>query len=511
MRGPDSAKLERAGKAPCGSVVIFICSLHFQELSLNSQKLSTSGGDDFPLKGIILHNGENHWADDSMTQFFPGGVVPTSYGPVEALLQKLSRLEHHQVQELQSEIDQLDGVNLHKLCHHVLIKTFNENVFRALGQSSIAISKMNTNIIGDYFDLLVKVYESGQIGEHLYETVTASLIRNFSDDAGNCLLFTLASAISSADGYRKETYFPEGDSIDNEMAIHLSKILESGILSGNEFEQISHGLKLIVLPKTLSAFVQSKVDADSIDYVRTFISVLFHDDKLPLFYLQVFRDILGDDLVADACIRSLSAPQSLKTVGELSLAMGESAFHTPEVLSSIQWNPDNDRQPSYIEQFRNFGFNEKKFPILADFFCKNFDKALRYFGDDTSNMGFVKDAISLSIRVGQSDKALEAVIRNLAMNAGMDRQAPLDEIIEVTCKLGYALSHHKMPAKRSYDLLVGVLARVGIGELHKIYPGAPARLVMDVIDQSKVAVPGRKLAAMFPQARGQILENELGI
>lgn len=449
-----------------------------------------------------------------MSYFFPDSTVPTSYGPLEALLHKLSKLKNDQIKDLQLELDLLDGVKLHRLCHHVLSKTSNENVFKALGKSSVAIGAMSATVIGDYFELLVKCLESELVDEYLFEEVLASLIKNYSGSDGGCLLYPLANALRPIipdNRYMEDTYFPEGDDLDEEMSRHLAKALNYTLAMSNEFEQVSSGLRRLELPKTLGVFVQNKINSDAYEYVSSLITNLFHADKLPFSYLSVLRGILGDGFIVESCLRGISSSTSLKTIKELSLVMGEGAFHTPEVLSSIVWHPESERQPSYIQQFRNLGFDEKRFPILADFVCKNFESVLRFSGKDYDDRGFIIDAVNLGARLGKVDLALDSLLRNIAKNVGSDRNESLSVIIKNLCRLNYDLSSVSMEPRRSYSLLVDVFAEVGLQELQKLNSQAPSRFVMDIIAKSRIKYSGRELSIMFPQARGDILEDELGM
>lgn len=446
-----------------------------------------------------------------MTQFFRQGRIPTGDHDAEAFVRRVSSLSDGELKNLALEIDALDGIHLHQFFHHVLSKVTSPDVLSLVYFSSPAISNMNYWLVCDHLELLQKLFESKVVGQNFFESAASSLIRRASVSTGRTFLPCISYMFRPKESLEEVTFHPLAGELDEALAKNISRSMSSGELYFDDFEKTCAAFRRVSLPKSFSTLLQGKLDCGTRGDAKAIVRDMFMRNCLQPDYIKSARDILGDDSFVRLCLESLDGGRAIESIVKLSEIMGESTFHTPEILGSLAWSAESESPPKYIQQFRKLGFCESKLPILAGFVCDNIGKSTFLTGKNTEQIGFVIDVLSLAVRMGKSREALLGFVSNIQKTFGMDdEQSPSTAINSIT-ELRHSKGRKSVAAIRCYSVLVTAIEILGIHELHGVAPDAPASLIIDVVAGGKINLSSRQLSKMFPHAKGRIIENDLGM
>ncbi|MBI6882593.1 hypothetical protein [Pseudomonas putida] len=442
-----------------------------------------------------------------MAKFFYDGRIPTNDVAVSSFLQRVRSLDGEGVRMLQDEIDSFHRTELFTFCQHILTKTNDQRLLGMVYFSPRAIGQMNLNLATVSLEIIGKHLQQSVIDASFYESAVTSIVRHYDDTLGLSLLSAYGDVLKPGHGQVESTFVPQGADLDLQMSHHLTRIKAVGLKPRDALEKTCNAFRRAELPLALETYLKGELEEDCTESVEKLITNLIKEDKLSASYVEACRKVLGDGFFIDCCRKSLGEDQGMRSIRKLTSIFDESVFHTPSLVQSFKWHPTRETQPVYLQKFINAGADERQFPILANAVLQNLDKTTRISGDNIEQMSFVRGVITMANRMGVGKEAVTNFISNFRSFA--PDGADLSMVASALCKQRYEIQ--TLASLRVYSLLLGAIGIVGHNVLHQIAPAVPGRLIGDLVELSKLDASPRELANLFPQARGFVLENDLGI
>jgi hypothetical protein len=446
-----------------------------------------------------------------MYKFFLGGNIPNNVNDAQRFLQNLNDSGEEGMAGLAKEIDQFYPDQLEEFLENVLPLTWDERILGLVYFNKRAVDMMKMKLSMKYFKFIHERSLKDQIDPVFYESCAASLIRGY--DTKNWRLNLLPELSTVVIGSRSNPNafhtFP-GSEFDKAMAAHLSEVLSFGH-SERAFTECKKSLWKVELPISLGVLLQDRVNAGATETAAKLVSELFILNKLTDKYIPVCREVLGDGLFLQACTPAISQGEGIRSVSKLAPIFGEETFHSPSFFQSVRWNNDGGELPGYLDSFRKMGFDEAKLPLLAGYLMDNLKRATRT-GYAAKGLDFIKDIANLGVRLGRGSEVLSALVTNLREVTNRDDKstvAPAAQINELfRLKSESSMATSKI---RAFLYLLDVIEIVGLEALYELAPTVDGKVIGEFLSRNKTDLSERQIMSMFPQSKGHMLDQALGL
>ena len=441
-----------------------------------------------------------------MIEFFPGGVVPPGY-KIDFFLSEVAKLGPRDEIFLAKAIAGLSPGKLRDLATRILPTSKDERLLRLFFKNPGVHRKMDIDALSDYFQIIRLMEHRGDIARDLFEDMAASLVAGYSSQYGESFLCRLSFSVAVATKGRSSLERFQSPEFDVALSRHLSRY-EVEKQNSSQSMRSWDALKCIELPATFEVYLRAMQAAKS-DSAVQLVADLVMTDKLSESYIDVARRVLGDDLLVQVANNSKQNFSGIRSIANLVPVFGESMFHHHEFLDELQDQLDSGEIPEYLTRFRSMDFDDVRFPILAHFLVKNLDLAT-IFKPDKSDMGFAADLAGLASRKGEG---VTALIANLNATASTFGSAPEDPMTDMLNKaLQVSKSRNQTVSRiQAYSHLLNVVSKVGLEILYELAPAVKSGFVMDVLEKRPIKMPKKEVMRLFPQTKGAILENDLGL
>ena len=443
-----------------------------------------------------------------MGLFFYNHVLPSSGAEAMVFLQKLRDRGQEGLDTLKLEVSRFHRTELSTFLTHVLPNTFDEDVLAIVYQTAPTIEKMGIDLVCEHFKLLYKMTNDGMVSQEFFEESAACLIQYYDSSRGLNLLADLSKVIKPADPKAAPANDFKSDKIDRAMTKHLRKVLPL-LYDNNIFLRASDSLRRIDLPESLGVMLKNRIDAGDEGSAVKLASELFTSNRLSERYIEVCRREMGDDLLLSACVPYVSSDKAIGSVARMAPIIGESTFHTPEFLSRVRWSNSDTTTPEYVKKFQGLGFDEQAFPLLANHVCNNLGQAMRC-KTNIQAYTMLPDIAKLARRLGKEVDALSAFIEGQRTLSGVGAEGSPAQIVA-----GIDLSQFDPEYTSSHSMantiLLDVVDAVGIEALHKVAPDVNGKFVAQYISAKGKDLSRKEVFRLFPQSKGSLLENDLGM
>ena len=441
-----------------------------------------------------------------MQKFFLGGYVPNNVTDAQKFLRQLEDSGEEGLSVAAKEISQFHRKQVEDLLDHVLRFVRDERVLSLVYHNPGALLDMNHVLFLRLFNFIHERHLKNQIDHVFYESCAASLIRAYDIADRPVNLLAEMSQIYNASRTSPEILhtFP-GTKFDEAMARHVTKVMTDDTRT---LRAAQNTLLKMELPATLQALLENRIDAGQMAKVAVYLPEFFCQNKLTDKYLDVFRNVLGDDHVIQLCTPYITHNQGIHSVVKLSAIFGEDKFHTPNFLKSLKWEGNDGVLPHYLTGFLLLDLDETKLPILADYLMANLQRATRV-SKSKAGIGYVAEIAKLAIRLGRGPEVLEALVGNLRELTDLGQSSPgevINELVRVKSMPSLASS-----TRRVLTLLMDVVEIVGLQALHDLAPDVGSKVIGEFLDSNKSDLSEKQIIALFPQAKAHILGQALGL
>lgn len=439
--------------------------------------------------------------------FFYNYQFPKSGAEAQIFLQKLKDSGEEGLQTFSFEVSRLNRTDISLFLEHVLPRTFDEDVLALFYQNAPTIEKMGLDMVTGFFELLYKNANNGTVSQEFFEESAECLIKYYDASRGLNLLAEFSKVIKPADANRP-AHALKSDRIDRAMTGHLRKALPT-LFSNNIFLRSADSLRRLELPESLGVILKHRMDAGDTGSAMKLVSELFTRNCMSDRYIEVCRREVGDELFLQACAPYALSDEGIKSVARLAPIFGEETFHTPETLSRVRWSNTDTTAPEYVKKFQEMGFDEKKLPILAEHICNNLSLAMRY-KTNIAAYTLIPEITRLAKRLGKEVEALSAYIEGQRQRSLKGPEASYAQIISGLYldpfHPDYSPSHSAAKA-----ILLDSIDAAGIDALYTIAPDVSGAFVAEFVSAKGNDLNRKEVFRLFPQAKGSLLQNDLGM
>lgn len=436
------------------------------------------------------------------SHFFPGGVLPESADELYNFVEKAGKLTPDGLAILADEVKSLLPYQIERFCQTVLPMLSTESLLAVIFLSPEVIREMPGHTITKAFSTLYTKKYDCYIRKEFFEQSLQILATH---SPGSLSLLRDFMGQHHDKGDRAEWFLsPDADRAFAKQIVAQSA---SGLPSQGDARKQWEGLCMFELPETLGAFIQAKIVTGEAAQLIGLIGEMAYKNVLSDKYIAVVRKIVGDDFFLRSCKNDLPKQHGLLSTLQLAGIYGEAAIHDEEFLKGLHWGPNSD-VPEYIKQFAKMYFSEQKLPLLANYVVSKMDCALKTPPDGARDIEFEVRFCDLAGRLGQGEKALHRVAQ-LVRPPDSDLRQPsriFEEILEK--QSAPAASRREQSA---YSLAARAVGKLGLETLHKVAPDVSGRFVVDVLGGMQTELTTREIMKLFPQAKGDLLENDLGM
>ena len=440
--------------------------------------------------------------------FFYDHIVPTKAADVDKFLHALRLQGQDGLDTLGYELDRFLPTQLNAFLTNILSRTNDEDILKLVYQSPIVVRSMNYDLVTTHFDHIYKIANAGLISQEFFEDCASSLIENYDSRRGLNLLASFSKILKAAgSGSTPSTHDLKSDSIDKAMASHLSKVLPL-LYDNNIFLRASDSLHRLDLPASLGVMLKHRMEAGDEKSAAGLVSELFSRDRLSDGAIAVIRRELGDEAFLDCCAPYCLSDKGFFSVLKLAPIFGEEVFHTPQLLGRVRWRKDDLVYPDYIKHFHKIGFDEKRMPLLADHLLSNLGLAMR-FQKNIAGFSTAPDVAKLAKRVGREVEAMAAFIEGQRDLSRLPANATSAQIL-----VGIDV-HPSHPDYGNHGwvnaALLDVIDATGLEALQAVAPDCPGKLIAQYLEAKGSDRSRREVFKLFPQSKGYVLENDLGM
>jgi hypothetical protein len=451
-----------------------------------------------------------------MGLFFYNHIVPTKAPHVDAFLRSFDASGDDKYSTLAFELNRFMPNQILDFHEHIMPKILDERVLGLVYQSHAVIEKLSRDNVLQLWTSLYKRRNDEIISQAFFETSAAALIRHYDTArAGLNLLSVLSTVVKPVVDAPILANDLQTDQIDRAMVEHLRRVFP-GRGEYKTFLDSSDTLRRIELPETLRVLLVDRIEAGYEPEALKLVSELFTAGRLSDRYIQVCREVVGDEAFLYACSTHPFHDESIRSVMKLAPIFGEEIFHTPQVLRQIRWDNDWKAAPPYILKFQQVGFDETALPILADFLCNNLDLAMG-FRTDKKSATLLPDIARMATRMGKGSEALKSFVdfQIREFDAG-DNRNPARLLSELRIRPGDTeisihIEDNLLMQAITVDMFKAMVKMTGLEALRNVAPGARGEFIVDCLDEKTIQRNRREVFRIFPQTKAALLENDLGM
>lgn len=438
--------------------------------------------------------------------------ISSDVNEIADLITRLELASSEELAQLADQIEAFSESDLIRFVDNVLVYTMDVNLLSMVYDSPVIIGKIGASTVVKLYTDLYMLHQELVISEAAYQRLAASLITHYPNKRNLNFLKDLHSIVmANANGKVPPQHNP-GAAFDQAMA---RQVEGAPYKSTEELFKSWDSLRAVELPKTLEVFVRQMLADSDVDQVRNLVIEFYQLDKLPDSYIDVFRRVLGDDVFFELCFQANSRGDiCLSSAAKIVPLAGEKVFHNNEFFSSLKDQIEGPYQSRYIKAFANIDCDDQAFPILAGFVLDN----LRLVLKDSlmlTRLDTTLPVVRLAHRHGLSDHALECVIESARIKIGRELQdnsiaMSLTELIDSLTQNSFEL-YPEAQLAAMYERLRDVIEVVGLECLKRVIPEVDHRLVQSLMGRGRTDLSRSQVMKLFPQIKGPVLEDELGL
>lgn len=449
-----------------------------------------------------------------MINFFPGDRIPSQPAEVSHFLQQFEMLNGLDRQALAAQIRELTPVQISEFFNYVLSRSTDEALFSMTLLVPDVVGKMSDRCLDRTFDLLFNKLDTGRLSPAFFNQCVTSLTCHCNPMVEMRLLGrlgTIAQVINPSIDFFKHEFSQD---FDQAVATDLEKNL-GGFLTHDDFSTYLLSLTTLNLPVTLETLLKNRQAANDNDRVTQTVARLFSHHKFSDAYIDVCRRTLGDEQFLDICWNQMVTQanrflitEGIRSVAKLSRVFGEEQLHSPEFFEHIFAQHGEGHVPRYIEHFFRIGF-EIDLPVLKATIINNLERLIYFKPSQTDQMEMTIKICALASKTGVGAKALGLLLQRMGEVIGGEAfDDPPAVLIESMSK---APAPPVTERSRGNALLLHVVEAVGLKTLKEVVPDVGTSFLSEYLATKKPAMTEVEVMRLFPQMKGKLLEDQLGL
>lgn len=444
-------------------------------------------------------------------KFFTDGVLPASQTRIEQFFDRVASMTRFEEPVLREEIAGLSRMQMMDFAERILAQSDDERLLRAFYMSPAVHRIMGLEGLEQYFYLLCSMAHDEIIHRDLFEDLASHLVSSYPNPRALNLLPSMHRLVTRVTGPGGTLAF-NSPAFDNALASHLGSVIDK---TNSNDEQIRSwdGLRQIHLPETFRVFMEDIKLREDFLALRHIAVDLFTQNRISPGYLEVLRGVLGDDALVSAYRDVSSCDHAMLSIVKLLPVWSESTFHDEQWLSYVQQTVDKGWIPADVNTMFEEGISEQQLPILAGFVMQNLDRLMDCDLKSEKGRSLRKNIARMAKRMGFGAEALMFSIASASLASSVSMGVPQPAGAAERIDLLSTPTSFSAPVTEvnAYNHILDITETVGLETLLEVAPSIHERFVVDFMNTRKTAMPMRDLLKMFPQCKGLVLENDLGM
>lgn len=447
-----------------------------------------------------------------MIMFFADGHIP--YESAD-FLEAFSVSSDRQRLELSAQIRDFTPNQIDDYSFSILADTSDQDLLAMTFLAPDVIEKMNIESLQQHFKIVYKLKRLQKIDPKFFDQCAASLVRHCNPLLKVNFLGVIHTVIANFGLFKNlplETV--QGNQLDQAVAANVEEMLKE-TLTHNDSLYCINGLMCFELPTALGVLLRYEIERGEAEVSVNMVNHLFKEDKLSERYIEVCRRVLGDEQFLSICDGQMQKAlqggpanhNRICSVAKLASIFGEAVFHSPQFLENL-FNQDGDGHvPRYISSLNAHGLYAFDFPLIRAFMVENLERLIFFKPSNTNELGLTRDLLALSHKEGVGAEALKLLLQRMGdLTGGEASDDPAAVLIE-------SLYDAPTPSERSRGnaLLHHVVEIVGLNTLHAVVPDVGTNFLSEFIETKKPSMGAVEIMRLFPQMKGRVLEDQLGL
>ncbi|MBI6882595.1 hypothetical protein [Pseudomonas putida] len=443
--------------------------------------------------------------------------IPNNFDESKLFFDAYSDAGVDELLEFQAEFEFVSSIDTYKIEKYLFSNSRADGRLITLICNGLPkINSLDEEAIGYLLFESYKCYASGKYDQKSFEENAIKLIAGYWPDSPKPKLATFKDYIQSgnladASGIKKSRILEVGNDLDKSIADQLYR---SFVVDGNYvsiIQQMCSSLLVAKLPLSLKALLDIVV-ADDLYLATDIFQRLLHQDGLHPEYIECFSDKLGHDFILTS-IRNTSYSDSYRSSVNIVEKYGETPLFSDEESEIFDLTISSGFVPGSINIILNDGFDSSKFPALSNYIIKNICDLYKCALTDKLKAGLQKFGLNhgagLDVLYGEAYK----LGHKLRVKTGMD----LDENSAISV-INSVSKEHQDPKgiylEPEYLELLEIVGLVGLENAYEVLSKVSMGFVSDAMANASSKIDQemkRKLLKLYPEARGRVLDNDMGL
>lgn len=308
----------------------------------------------------------------------------------------------------------------------------------------------------------------------------------------------------------KNSYLAVSDKIDSALSRQTIRCKDQKFCHA-EILKICDTFKNLKIPKTVEAFTKNLIDELQLEHARTLVVDLLANEGYSAEYTNQLISSLGHDVfVGIIQEKMLNMPsESNGKIYRLMIALGEDKFLTKDFIERCNVMFSKDIAPGFTRYLNKIDRCMDSFPKSVELIVMNYPLVFDNLTNPISRYLFAA-AKELNLHIDLFHGEMDFLVENYSDDKKISRAVALsDGYGEI---LNHCRTEHKgsLIRRSRYAIAVESISKIGAIEIKGIISDIDEDVFSDIYKGKSPANIVEYIKA-FPQIKGRVLEDQLGI
>lgn len=453
-----------------------------------------------------------------MTNSFFRHGIPQSWGCAAGFFEEYEKASPAELMSLQAEFEFMDSAAICHIDRYLLSSPRCDGRLTTIICSGLPkINNLDEEAIGYLMLESYKNYAADKYDQDSFEMNMVKLIDGYWPDKPRTMLGSIHGCINSgnladASGVKKTKSLLMGKPLDRSIADQLRRSFVIGERYSTDVANMTASLASAIMPQSLQALLDVIMAEGDTLMARDLFQRLVREDALFGDYIDSFADKIGHDFVLSV-VKDTSFSKSAISANNIADKYGESALFDQNEASIFDVVIESGSVPATLELILQKDFDRSKFPFMTKYLTDNISNLYECTLTDRFRAGLKAFGISNGCHSDVLSCEIYRLTRSLKNSTDMDL-SPFNSSY-IADKI--SREHHNPKGQYveiEYLTLKDLVKEVGLENSVKVLKSVDGKLISDVmsevIDQTDIHSK-KRLLKMYPQAKGSVLENDLGL
>ena len=453
-----------------------------------------------------------------MTNSFFHNGVPQSMTSASEFFEKYEKASPADLLALQDEIEFMSSEEICQIDRFLLANPRADGQLTTIICSGLPkIHDLDYEALGYLMLESYKNYAADKYDQATFEKNMVKLVDGYWPDRPRTILGYVHGSINSgnladASGVKKAMILSMGSELDYSIACQLRRSLEIDERYTLQVGNLAGSLAAAVMPQSLQALLDVMISNGEILLASDLFQRLVKEDALYCDYIDTFSSKLGHDFVLRS-IKDTPFYKSPSSANNISDKYGESALFDADEEATFDRMIHSSSAPGLLELVFNEKLDKSKFPSLIKYMADNLNGLYRCVMSDKSRLSLRRFGIASDRSSEVLDSEVYMLTKSLKNNSGMDLTSFNSAFIADRVSREYHNPNGQY-VEIEYLWMIELVKEIGLEKSHDVLKAVDGRFISDVMSEvidSEDIHARRRLMKLYPQAKGSVLESDLGL